>query len=1362
MIIPKKENFYLGLDIGTDSIGWAVTDLKYNLLKYKGNAMWGSYCFDAANLAEKRRGFRTAQRRLDRRQARINILQELFAEEIAKIDKNFFVRLKESALWTDDKSTKSKYTLFNDKEYNDTDYHRQYPTIHHLIVSLMNADKPYDIRLLYIACAYILSHRGHFLIDVNKENIDEVTDFHNVYDGLMSCFSENASAPWECSCEDFAEVMKRKLSVNKKKNEFKSLLWNGKKPVLDPNEEFLCKPDTLIDLISGAKCKLSDLFDNEEYRELENNSVTLASADFDDILAQLRSSINESQAELLKQAKSVYDWALLVDILNGRKYISEAKVDIYDQHKKDVSFLKKIIKKYLPQKYNEVFRDACDKSNYTSYSYNVTSFEKDIPGNFKKCTQEDFCKYIKQIVSKINIEADDKAGYDDMISRLENNSFCPKQVSGNNRVIPYQLYWNELKTMLEKAAKFFPFLNKSDRYCTTAEKILSLMEFRVPYYVGPLVSQNKSQFAWTAKKADAPTEKIYPWNFDAIVDRDASEEAFIKRMTCKCTYCAGEDVLPKNSLLYSKFCVLNEINNIRINNIPITVECKQQIYTELFEKYRKVTLKRIKDFLISRGIIEKSDELSGIDINVKSSLNSYHDFKSLLSRNVLTEADVEEIINRITFTQDKGRLKKWLRSNYKLSDDDLKYVSQLRYSDFGRLSKKLLTEYDDIKDGQKCYPNIIEMLWETNNNLMQLLSDKFSYSEQIKIDNAVYYSDKSQTLNERLDEMYISNAVKRPIIRTIDIVKEIYGIMKNQPDKIFIEMARGANENQKNKRTVSRREQIKNLFEKFPESEIRELSEQLDSKTDSELRSEKLFLYFTQLGKCMYSGQVIDINELSSNKYNIDHIYPQSKTEDDSISNKVLVLSVINDKKKDIYPLSEVDGNIQKKMTPFWTMLKEKELISKIKYDRLTRKTRFTDDELAGFINRQLVETRQSTKAVAALLGEMFPESEIVYVKAGLVSRFRQEYSVFKCRCANDLHHAKDAYLNIVMGNVYNVKFTKNPMNFIKSGENYTLNLKQMLKYDISRNNVFAWDKDNSIIAVKNTMNKNNIRFVRYSYIKKGELFDSNPMRKGKGQVPLKNGLDINKYGGYNKAAVAYYCLVKHTEKGKSQISLIPIELYRASQITTTEDLSVFCEKTLGLKNVVILLGGRKIKINTLFEIDGFRAYLSGKTGNSICFRGGMQLVLGSKWEEYVKRLSSFVEKYNEAARMKITDYKITAFNKIDRKLNCELYDVLKHKLTTTPYKVLMPTPSELLEKSRSLFEQLSPEEQSIALLHIIELFGCSSSGGCDLTLINGSKSTGILKMTMTLNSKRFSAIHIIDQSPTGLFEKRSENLLEL
>lgn len=1363
MFLKKSENYFIGLDIGTDSVGWAVTDMDYNILKYKGNAMWGSYCFDAANLATERRSFRTAQRRLDRRQARISILRELFAEEIAKVDPDFYIRLKESALWADDKSTDSKYVLFNDNGYTDRDYRKQFPTIHHLIVTLMKADKEYDIRLLYIACAYLIAHRGHFLIDVNKENIDAVTDFNAVYNGLMSCFSDGVSSPWECDADSFAKVLKKKLPVSKKSNEFKALLWNGKKPVYDSADEMICRADILINLICGGKCKLSDLFDNEEYKELENNSVCLASADFDDIFAQLRSSLEESHAEILVKAKAVYDWALLTDILNGHTFISEAKVDVYEQHKKDIEWLKKFIRKYIPEKYNEVFRTASDKKNYTSYSYNVSSVKTELPDNFKKATQEDFCKYLCPIVSCIKVSDDDKEKYDDMIARITDNSFCPKQVTGDNRVIPYQLYWNELKIILEKAAPLFSFLNISDKYCSVSEKILSLMEFRVPYYVGPLVSGQKSQFAWMVKKDNAPNEKIYPWNFDDIVDRDASEQEFIKRMTCTCTYCAGEEVLPKASLLYSKFCVLNEINNIRINNVPISPEYKQLIYTECFEKHRRVTVKTIRNYLLSAGYMQKDDEISGIDISVKSSLNSYHDFKSLISRKVITHKDAEEIIKRITYTQDKSRLKKWLKANFNFSGDDLRYVCGLKYTDFGRLSEKLLTGYSDIKDGQIINPSIIDMMWETNYNLMQLLSDKFSYSEQISVDNAAYYADKSQTLNERLDDMYISNAVKRPIIRTIDIVKEIGGIIEKQPKKIFVEMARDADKSKKNKRTASRREQITNLYSKFPESEIKELSEQLESKSDSELQSEKLFLYFTQLGKCMYTGQAIDISRLSSNEYNVDHIYPQSKTEDDSISNKVLVMSVINDKKKDIYPLSEVEGNIQEKMMSFWTMLKDKELISKVKYDRLTRKTKFTEDELAGFINRQLVETRQSTKAVAAILREMFPDSEIVYVKAGVVSRFRQEFEMLKCRCVNDLHHAKDAYLNIVLGNVYNVKFTKSPANFIKSGENYTLNIRPMLEHDISRGGVSAWKKDESIAIVRKTMSKNNIRYVRYSYEKKGGLFDIQPVRKGKGQIPLKKGLDIDKYGGYNKATVPYFYLVKHTVKSKEQIAIIPVELYRAANIISIDEVKKFCEKELEMINVKVLLNGRRIRINTLFEIDGFRAHLSCKSNNTIWFKGGMQLVLGSEWETYVKRLSSFAEKYNESIRMKRPVYKITDFNKIDREHNCELYSILKDKLTNTSYAVLMPTPITVVKNGEQVFQKLSLEDQSLALLNIISLFGCSNSGGKDLTLINGKAKQGILTMSMNIsNIKGIKSIRIIDQSPTGLFEKRSENLLEL
>ena len=93
--------------------------------------------------------------------------------------------------------------------------------------------------------------------------------------------------------------------------------------------------------------------------------------------------------------------------------------------------------------------------------------------------------------------------------------------------------------------------------------------------------------------------------------------------------------------------------------------------------------------------------------------------------------------------------------------------------------------------------------------------------------------------------------------------------------------------------------------------------------TEEQLRSKKIYLYFTQLGKCMYSGEPIDFENLVSanSNYDIDHIYPQSKTKDDSLNNRVLVKRGLNAQKSDSYPLSR---EIREKMRPYWEMLRSK------------------------------------------------------------------------------------------------------------------------------------------------------------------------------------------------------------------------------------------------------------------------------------------------------------------------------------------------------------------------------------------------------------------------------------------------------
>ena len=110
--------------------------------------------------------------------------------------------------------------------------------------------------------------------------------------------------------------------------------------------------------------------------------------------------------------------------------------------------------------------------------------------------------------------------------------------------------------------------------------------------------------------------------------------------------------------------------------------------------------------------------------------------------------------------------------------------------------------------------------------------------------------------------------------------------------------------------------------------------------------------------------------------------------------------------------------------------------ISKEKYARLIRTSPLTEDDLGQFIARQLVETNQTAKAVIDFLKACMDDPRrVIYSKAKLVSNFRQIFSIIKCRDINNLHHAQDAYLNIVVGNIINTKFTDDPRNFYKQKE---------------------------------------------------------------------------------------------------------------------------------------------------------------------------------------------------------------------------------------------------------------------------------------------------------------------------------------
>lgn len=61
-----------------------------------------------------------------------------------------------------------------------------------------------------------------------------------------------------------------------------------------------------------------------------------------------------------------------------------------------------------------------------------------------------------------------------------------------------------------------------------------------------------------------------------------------------------------------------------------------------------------------------------------------------------------------------------------------------------------------------------------------------------------------------------------------------------------------------------------------------------------------------------------------------------------------------------------------------------------------------------------------------------------------------------KIRELNDLHHAKDAYFNIVVGNVFNTKFNHNPAVFQRSNGTGNYDFERLYDFDITN----AWKRE--------------------------------------------------------------------------------------------------------------------------------------------------------------------------------------------------------------------------------------------------------------------------------------------------------------
>lgn len=1339
--------YNIGLDIGTTSVGWAVTDANKHTVIRKGNkALWGVRLFEEADTAVTTRIARGTRRRFDRRRKRIKLLQELLKEEIKKVDSDFFQRMKESFYSNHDTINKTIKLTKRDRD-SIKKYYQQFPTIYHLRNELVKNPEKKDIRLVYLALHHIIKYRGNFLYegDFKVDSLDIEGKIQEIFEELEE-HSENI----EFVNLEFLDTMKLKeiLMISSKQDKVKAIKEELTNIV---PKEFISEFQKAI---VGNIFSVTKMFKLEVEEEVKTN---YKGSSFDDNFDTIEKIVGNN-IEILASIKELYDMLFLFSLFKGKgnHNISELMVERYEKHQKDLRFLKELLKENRNE-YIKMFKtskNAKEACIYDQYIHN-------------KITLDDLQRILKKMLESLFDEETYREKYQVII---ESEDFLPRITDSDNGKYPYQLNKEELVNIIKNQGKYYPSLLEKVEENDFSEKeenrykVVKLLSFRIPYYVGPLndsTSQTniKNKNAWLTYRQDYRANNITPYNFNQAIDIEKSAESFIKRMISHCTYLLKEEAMPANSILYSKFKVLNELKQISVNNYRLEDKFQKKIYQELFLKEENITDKKFIDYLRRQPEMSMYDEflIQGYSADKKfaNNMKSYIDFFSengIFKGTLYTIEDAEKIIEWITIFEDKEILEKKLKKEYpRLSENQLKRCLGLRYKGWSSLSKKLLTEIKN-EDGK----SIIALMEEVNplpekknQNFMQILNDKdYQFQQKINQENHI---DSTKKINYQLvSELATSPANKRGIFQALKVVEEIVDYMGYEPKSITIEMARGSDK--KKERKDNRKQQLQKIYENCKKDieNYKKLSSEL-SKQDK--LTEKLFLYFIQEGKSLYSGQPIDIEELE--KCEIDHIIPRTLIKDDSFDNKALVFRIENQKKAANFTLP-IEYRTSERII-WWNRLLKNGLISRKKFNSLKR-AEYNDKDIEGFINRQLVETRQITKHIANILQNYHKDSKIIYLNANLSHNYREKFELFKFRELNDYHHAHDAYLAAVLGAYQNYIF-KGSINIDEVKEQTrklyeNRNYKELgygiiinsinncyLKYDDKTGEVktdFDADKFNKI--VENTLYRNDILISKKTELRTGEFYNQTKNKKGGKGVPLKKGLSTDFYGAYTSLNPSYAVMVRYTKKGKDFQKLIGIPIYYDKQLQ--ENTIQYIRNLLNLeKNDTITIIKDKIP---------FYSILNWK--NQVC------MLVGATDKVEVCNAKEFQIEKRNAIEWKYTLCRLLHNKKEmidDVKYDEQLGQIIKYMIDKIEREYVLY--QDLVNDMKEFFcyedlDMLTIELKEKIIIEMLKLLKVTS-GTANLKFLNSTYSMAFGKK----NGRTIENCQIINKSITGIYESYYE-----
>ncbi|MBQ2712725.1 MAG: type II CRISPR RNA-guided endonuclease Cas9 [Clostridia bacterium] len=253
-----------------------------------------------------------------------------------------------------------------------------------------------------------------------------------------------------------------------------------------------------------------------------------------------------------------------------------------------------------------------------------------------------------------------------------------------------------------------------------------------------------------------------------------------------------------------------------------------------------------------------------------------------------------------------------------------------------------------------------------------------------------------------------SPVVRRAVSQTIKVINAIIRSMgEESPVYVNIELARELS------RSFEDRNEMKKAMEDNAyrnERAVAQLKE-LGLASPKGFDIVKFKLWQEQDGFCPYSGKHIDIARMLTEPgyVDVDHIVPYSISFDDSMVNKVLVLSEENRQKGNQLPLQYLTG---KRRDDFIIWVRNARIKGIKKRNLLLERV-----DAEGWKQRSLQDTQFISRFMYNYIREnlMFAPSNVgkkrkVYAVNGAITAYvRKQWGIKKDRDAGDLHHAADA-----------------------------------------------------------------------------------------------------------------------------------------------------------------------------------------------------------------------------------------------------------------------------------------------------------------------------------------------------------------